>query len=504
MKCTRCHREIPDESGFCLFCGKRQTATTAPPQRRSRRRAKGSGSVYKISDGRSRPWAAMNGAGKLLGTKRQTATTAPPQRRSRRRAKGSGSVYKISDGRSRPWAAMNGAGKLLGTYASSSEAVEALDRFNADRVPLERKNYTLRDIYEQWSPNAFAKIGDKSRQSYEDAFAKAADLHSRRIRDLKTEDYQQVIDSLVQRGLSRSLCEKQRLLFSKLCQYAMKQDIIDKNYAQFLELPSKGEAKTRVLSDEEIGRIRGMLGDPKLGPTAEIALVLCYSGMRINELLQMERENVHLADRYMVGGEKTDAGRNRTIPIHREIIPIIEKWMDGNLLQMERENVHLADRYMVGGEKTDAGRNRTIPIHREIIPIIEKWMDGNTTSWLLHTSAGTAKDADNVRKAFRSLMKACEISGVTPHTCRHTAATKMVAAGVRPEIIKQILGHPQPDEGLRDQWGHPTHLPSYRCYKDGCRRSAAGNYQTNFGTFRFFHDREPVHPHPAGRSGQGN
>ena len=203
-----------------------------------------------------------------------------------------------------------------------------------------------------------------------------------------------MIDSLVQRGLSRSLCEKQRLLFTKLCQYAMKQDIIDKNYAQFLELPSKGEAKTRVLSDEEIGRIRGMLGDPKLGPTAEIALVLCYSGMRINELLQMERENVHLADRYMVGGEKTDAGRNRTIPIHREIIPIIAKWMDGN-----------------------------------------------TTSWLLHTSAGTAKDADNVRKAFRSLMKACEISGVTPHTCRHTAATKMVAAGVRPEIIKQILGH---------------------------------------------------------------
>lgn len=347
MKCTRCHREIPDESGFCLFCGKRQIATTVPPQRRSRRRAKGSGSVYKISDGRSRPWAAMNGAGKLLGT-----------------------------------------------YASSSEAVEALDRFNADRVPLERKNYTLRDIYEQWSPNAFAKIGDKSRQSYEDAFAKAADLHSRRIRDLKTEDYQQVIDSLVQRGLSRSLCEKQRLLFSKLCQYAMKQDIIDKNYAQLLELPSKGEAKTRVLSDEEIERIHGMLCDPKLGPTAEIALVLCYSGMRINELLQMERANVHLADRYMVGGEKTDAGRNRTIPIHREIIPIIAKWMDGN-----------------------------------------------TTSWLLHTSAGTAKDADNVRKAFRSLMKACEISGVTPHTCRHTAATKMVAAGVRPEIIKQILGH---------------------------------------------------------------
>ena len=347
MKCIRCHREIPEESSFCLFCGKRQTGKAPPPQRRTRRRPKGSGSVYKLSGKRARPWAAVNGAGKLIGT-----------------------------------------------FATSGEAVEELDRFNADRVPLERKNYTLRDVYEQWKPNAFAKIGDKSRQSYEDAFAKAANLHQKRVRDLKAEDYQEVIDNLVQRGLSRSLCEKQRLLFSKLCQYAMKQDIIDKNYASLLELPTRGEAKTRVLSDEEIGRIRGMINDSRLGPTAEIAVVLIYTGMRINELLQMERENVHLADRYMIGGEKTEAGRNRAIPIHREIAPIIERWMNE-------------------GE----------------------------SHWLLHTAAGTAKDADNVRKSFRSLMKACGIEGVTPHTCRHTAATKMVAAGVRPEIIKQILGH---------------------------------------------------------------
>lgn len=234
----------------------------------------------------------------------------------------------------------------------------------------------------------------KSRASYEDAFMKAADLHTKRIRDLKTEDYQQIIDDLIKRGLSRSLCEKQRLLFSQICQYAMKQDIIDKNYAQFLELPSKGEAKTRILTAEEIQRITDMTSDPIHGSTAKITLVLCYTGMRINELLLMERENVHLNERYMIGGEKTAAGRNRTIPIHRDIMPYIAEWLDGN-----------------------------------------------ETKWLLHTSAGTAKNDDNVRKAFRKLMKACHIEGVTPHTCRHTAATNLVAAGVRPEIIKQIWGH---------------------------------------------------------------
>lgn len=34
------------------------------------------------------------------------------------------------------------------------------------------------------------------------------------------------------------------------------------------------------------------------------------------------------------------------------------------------------------------------------------------------------------------------IQGVTPHTCRHTAATKMAGpAACRREVVKQILGH---------------------------------------------------------------
>lgn len=63
------------------------------------------------------------------------------------------------------------------------------------------------------------------------------------------------------------------------------------------------------------------------------------------------------------------------------------------------------------------------------------------TDWLLPSATGTPRDDSKVRKAFQFLMRACGIQGVTPHTCRHTAATNMVATGIRPEIVKQILGH---------------------------------------------------------------
>ena len=159
-------------------------------------------------------------------------------------------------------------------------------------------------------------------------------------------------------------------------------------------MPDPSDPKTRVLTPEEVEKIRAMTGDSRLGETARIALVLVYTGMRLNELLTARRENVHLDDGYLIGGEKTAAGRDRVIPLHPDILPYIRQWLDGN--------------------KTD---------------------------YLLPSKTGVPRDHNNVRKSFNSLMRRLGIEGVTPHTCRHTAATKMAASGLPPEVTKQILGH---------------------------------------------------------------
>lgn len=51
------------------------------------------------------------------------------------------------------------------------------------------------------------------------------------------------------------------------------------------------------------------------------------------------------------------------------------------------------------------------------------------------------RDHNNVGKSFSSLMKKLGIEGVHPHTCRHTAATRMLDTGIPPRIVSQILGH---------------------------------------------------------------
>lgn len=346
MICTRCKRTIPDDAVFCCYCGVRMEGAPAA------------------------------------------------QRRRRRRPRGTGSVWKDARNKSRPFVAVAADGTRIGTFGTSSEAVKALDDVNASKISPERQTYTLADVYDRWSELHYPKITVKAQQTYANAYRKAAVLHDRRIAELKTEDYQRVLSQMMAAGASRSLCEKERQLFSQLCQYAINQDIIHTNYSTALVLPEASAPKTRVLSADEVQAIRNTADDARLGETARIALTLIYTGMRLNELLTARRENVH-----------ADEG------------------------------------YLIGGEKTEAGRDRVIPLHPDIMPYILQWLDGNDTPYLIPSKYGLPRDHNNVRKSFNSLMRKLGIEGVTPHTCRHTAATKFAAAGLPPEITKQILGH---------------------------------------------------------------
>lgn len=366
MQCIRCKREIPDGAAFCPWCGKRQPETAPPAQRKKRRRPKGSGTVYQKKD----------------------------------------------EGRVRSWVARSGRGELIGSFETSAEAVLALDDYNAKHTSVARLRYTFGDVYEKWKELHYKDIGPKGRDSYERAFAKALELHKRPMRELKTEDYQAVITALADAGKSRSMCEKQRQLFSQLCKWAMQNDIITINYAEGLRLPAPSPKKERTLTDDELGKIKAIADDNSKGnrfrQVAQLAMVLTYTGMRIDELLSMRRDDVHLNEGYMIGGEKTDAGRQRVIPILEPIRMIVAEWM---LCSIDSE-------------------------------------------FLLPTSTGRKKNADTVEHSFRRLMIVLGINPdpekvdrkdmgelITPHSLRRTAATRLVEGKAEPTAVQAILGH---------------------------------------------------------------
>ena len=58
-------------------------------------------------------------------------------------------------------------------------------------------------------------------------------------------------------------------------------------------------------------------------PWVDSVLVFLYTGFRISELLDLKTVNVDLDANTIKGGMKTKAGKDRIVPIHSRIAPII-------------------------------------------------------------------------------------------------------------------------------------------------------------------------------------
>ena len=59
------------------------------------------------------------------------------------------------------------------------------------------------------------------------------------------------------------------------------------------------------------------------------------------------------------------------------------------------------------------------------------------------TRRGTPLDPSNVTKAFHELLVSAGLPRIRIHDLRHTAATLLLAQGVSPRVIMEILGHSQ-------------------------------------------------------------
>ena len=63
-------------------------------------------------------------------------------------------------------------------------------------------------------------------------------------------------------------------------------------------------------------------------PGADSALIMCYTGLRVSELLSLTPFSYHPEEGgYLQGGVKTDAGRTRIIPIHTKIAGYLRDWI---------------------------------------------------------------------------------------------------------------------------------------------------------------------------------
>ena len=128
--------------------------------------------------------------------------------------------------------------------------------------------------------------------------------------------------------------------------------------------------------------------------------------------------------------------RDRLITVYSGLRP-------QELLSLKQENIHLKESYMIGGMKTAAGTNRTIPIHKKIKPLIRYFEERNNNSVFLFPAV-RGKGSYNYKTFlynFDNAIKKLGLSKRFPHDGRHTCSTLMAEQGIPLMYRQKILGH---------------------------------------------------------------
>lgn len=196
-----------------------------------------------------------------------------------------------------------------------------------------------------------------------------------------------------------------KLLFGMMLDYAVEYDLVEKNYARAFSLDeeTRRDAQTvkkghKVFTDEEIQKLWDNVN--KLDGVNMI-LIQCYSGWRPQELCGLELENIDLMNDLMIGGMKTDAGKNRIVPIHSKIKELVKQQYDHAILN--------GSKYLFYKQKKNEVKQFTYAQYNYL---------------------------------FKTTMEKLELDTThSPHDCRKQFVTMAKDANMDEYAIKYVVGH---------------------------------------------------------------
>lgn len=198
--------------------------------------------------------------------------------------------------------------------------------------------------------------------------------------------------------------ENMKALAGLMYKYAVPRNYAALNLGQYLIVSGEtGEAR-ESFTQEQIEKIHAAVGAI---PYADYIYAMCYLGFRPSELLALAIESYDTKEKTLTGGAKTEAGKNRVVPISPRIQPIIDRLSAGRtsgaLFCNEKGAHFLYDRF----------RDSIFYPTLEAIGIENPMING--------------------------------IHKYSPHTCRHTFATLMKNVSAPDKDKMKLIGHASPE-----------------------------------------------------------
>lgn len=370
--CPECTHDVSDKAVSCPHCGYPvNTPCSTKPRIRNGKPTKlpnGFGTIYKMPGRRSKPYRAVKTDKWIL----DTVTGRSKQIRF-----------------------------TIGYYATREEAMIGLADYNESPYDIKADSITFAEVYDKWSAGYFPTLSNPSSiRTVTAAYAYCNGLYDMRMKDIRVSHLE---GTILDAKVGDSTKSRIKSLFNMMYKYAVAHDIVDKNYASVmfangnpLNKKTVKESKHKAFTQEEVLLLWNNLHSIQ---HVDMILIGIYSGWRPQELATLQIKDIDIENGYMQGGLKTDAGKNRIVPIHPIIKTLIE------------------NRY-------------------------QEALDLSSTHLFNDTSSQTGKELtyDKYRKRFDKVMQSLNLNN-TPHDTRHTFITKAKEYHVDEYMLKLIVGH---------------------------------------------------------------
>lgn len=295
--CPECNLQISDKAITCPHCGYplkpgsvRTRSYNSSQRSRKKRLPNGFGQISKISNKNLRnPYRAMVTVGFNPETGRPISKLLKPQ------------AY----------------------FPTYNDAYAALLKYNLDPQSEEVPAITVEELFKEWSKWYFPVLSNSAIETHTTAWNASKMLYNHDVKTLKAKNIRDCIDNV------NAVTTKPRIktLFVLMLDYAVEHEYCDQNVAKLIKLDpvvSKdlNTVKTPhiAFTEEELNIMWGKVFEK---PFVDWMLIQCYMGLRPREMLGIRIKNVNLTNMTVIAGMKTEAGKDRVIPIHSAIQDLV-------------------------------------------------------------------------------------------------------------------------------------------------------------------------------------
>jgi integrase/recombinase XerD len=220
-------------------------------------------------------------------------------------------------------------------------------------------------------------------------------ISGRDLLDITREDIEAFIEQEQDRGLEiRSVRNRMQSVYS-FVRYLVENDVIDADILTRRIKMKLPVSLPRAINPEDLRVLLSVIDHTR---DRAFFLLLLRTGMRVGELLDLRATDVNL-------------------PEKKILIYIGEKNYRGRVVYLSEDAVEAAEAWLAVRAS-----------HQEM---------------LFYSSRRPSLSYAAVRKRFKKYLKKAELSskGYTIHCLRHTFASELLNAGLRLEVLQQLLGH---------------------------------------------------------------